>query len=353
MLPVNVLSDNAQRILTGAGSLLYTSYVYNSYIVGSFHKFPEPVANKLRRALYYSNIDVNPKKAVEYYRQALALADEVGMDPFSDEIIGTKITLAALMERINQHQKAIDILEIVRKDCNKWLETIGKQEDRKVDRTRVLAKTVGISVKLGDLYANEYIADKDAAEKNLIEGVEISLKEQKRREDEGIEDEEGPWMSNEEMGGALESLANHYEQKDQHYLAAPLYLQCLSLLPQTSCHAVILMNNLSISLAQQLPPPASSTPPPSRLDLIASARTWAQKSLSIASSIKPPDRNEECDVGCAVATHNLGEFAEMDGDLAEARRRYDEAKGLSRAIGFRGGVERAEEGLGRIGSLAS
>ena len=204
MLPVNVLSDNAQRILTGAGSLLYTSYVYNSYIVGSFHKFPEPVANKLRRALYYSNIDVNPKKAVEYYRQALALADEVGMDPFSDEIIGTKITLAALMERINQHQKAIDILEIVRKDCNKWLETIGKQEDRKVDRTRVLAKTVGISVKLGDLYANEYIADKDAAEKNLIEGVEISLKEQKRREDEGIEDEEGPWMSNEEMGGALE-----------------------------------------------------------------------------------------------------------------------------------------------------
>ena len=148
------------------------------------------------------------------------------------------------------------------------------------------------------------------------------------------------------------ALANHYEQKDQHYLAAPLYLQCLSLLPQTSCHAVVLMNNLSISLAQQIPPPTAALPAPSRPALVSSARTWAQKSLSIAAGIKPPERNEECDVGCAVATHNLGEFAEMDGDIAEARRRYEEARGLSQVIGFRGGVERAEEGLSRVEKLA-
>lgn len=149
------------------------------------------------------------------------------------------------------------------------------------------------------------------------------------------------------------ALANHYEQKDQHYLATPLYLQCLSLLPQTSCHAVVLMNNLSISLAQQLPAPTALTPPPSRSELVSAARTWAQKSLSVAAGIKPPERDEECDVGCAVATHNLGEFAEMDGDLREARRRYDEAQALSRAIGFYGGVERAVEGLERVGRSKS
>jgi len=175
-------------------------------------------------------------------------------------------------------------------------------------------------------------------------------------------------MSNEEMGGALEciitstsirtlgltlllALANHYEQKDLHYLAAPLYLQCLSLLPQTSCHAVVLMNNLSISLAQQSAPATASTPPPSRSALIANARSWAEKSLSIAAAIKPPERNEECDVGCAVATHNLGEFAEMDGNLAEARKRYEEAKGLSKAIGFSEGAERADEGIKRVRSV--
>ncbi|KAL9112226.1 MAG: hypothetical protein Q9187_007797 [Circinaria calcarea] len=63
-------------IFTGVCSLLYTNYFYTHYIVGNFHTFPEPVANKLRRALYYSNIDLNPQKAVEYYRQALAVADE-------------------------------------------------------------------------------------------------------------------------------------------------------------------------------------------------------------------------------------------------------------------------------------
>lgn len=290
------------------------------------------------------------------------------MDPFSDEILGVKISLAGFLEKIHQHQRAIDVLEIVRRDCNKWLETVGKREGREGDRTRILAKTVGISVKLGELYANEYIGDQDAAEKNLIAGVEISLRERKRREDEGVKEGEGAWMSNEEMGGALEciitstsirtlgltlllALANHYEQKDLHYLAAPLYLQCLSLLPQTSCHAVVLMNNLSISLAQQSAPATASTPPPSRSALIANARSWAEKSLSIAAAIKPPERNEECDVGCAVATHNLGEFAEMDGNLAEARKRYEEAKGLSKAIGFSEGAERADEGIKRVRSV--
>ena len=168
------------------------------------------MANKLRRALYYSNQDVNPKKAVDYYRQALAVAEEIGMDPFSDEILGTKIALAALMEKVNQHQKAIDILEIVRADCKKWLQTTGQQEGREADRTRVLAKTVAISVKLGDLYAGEYIADQDSAGKNLMEAVETGLREQKRREDEGTLEGEGPWISSEEMGGALECKSGLY-----------------------------------------------------------------------------------------------------------------------------------------------
>jgi hypothetical protein len=56
----------------------------------------------------------------------------------------------------------------------------------------------------------------------------------------------------------------------------------------------------------------------------------------VATEISPPDRTEECDIGCAVATHNLGEFAEMDGDIREARRRFEE------------GVGNAEKGLRRL-----
>ena len=38
----------------------------------------------------------------------------------------------------------------------------------------------------------------------------------------------------------------------------------------------------------------------------------------------------------------------MDGDVAEARRRYGEARALAEAIGFAEGVRNAKEGLRRV-----
>jgi hypothetical protein len=184
--------------------LVYSNFIYNDYIVGSFHKFPEPVAKQLRKALYYTNIQLSPKDAVKYYKEALRVADEMGMDPFSDEIIGVKIQLAALMEKIQQYPKAIEVLEIVRRDCLKWVVELGNQPGNEAKRTKVLGKTVGISVKLGELYANEYVMEKEAAEEKLVWAVTAVLKEQRRREVEGVKPGEGAWMSAEEIGGAME-----------------------------------------------------------------------------------------------------------------------------------------------------
>ncbi|MCJ1483468.1 hypothetical protein MMC06_003635 [Schaereria dolodes] len=305
-------TKHQNSILFGIGALVYSNYIYNTYIIRAFHTFPEPVANKLRRALYYTNIDLQPKKAIDYYRQALAVADEVRMDPFSDEVLGIKIQLASLMEKIHQYQKAINVLEIVRADCVTWMEKMGGKIGNEGNRTRVLGKMVGINVKLGELYSIEYIADLETAEERLIWAVETLLKEQRRREDEGVKEGEGQWMSNEEIGGALE------------------------------------LNNLSISLALQSPPSAPNTPPASPTTQISSAQAWGNKALSLASSITGPRRTEECDKGCAVATHNLGEFAEMDKNLMEAKMRYEGAKALSRAIGFKEGITNAEQGLRRV-----
>jgi tetratricopeptide (TPR) repeat protein len=191
-------------ILFGAGTLLYSNYIYHNYIIGAYHKFPEPVAKQLRKAIYYTNISLEPKQAVKYYRQALQVADEIGMDPFSDEIIGVKIQLAALMERIQQYKKAIDILEIVKADNIKWLEQLGDKPGNEGKRTRVLAKTVGVSVKLGELYANEHVAEPAVAEERLVWAVETVLKELQRREKEGVKPDEGEWMSPEEIGGTFE-----------------------------------------------------------------------------------------------------------------------------------------------------
>ena len=96
------------------------------------------------------------------------------------------------------------MLERVRADCIEWMEKLGGKAGNEGKRTRVLGKTIGISVKLGEHYANEYIANQEAAEEKLVWAVTAMLKEQKRREDEGVKEGEGQWLSNEEIGGSLE-----------------------------------------------------------------------------------------------------------------------------------------------------
>ena len=95
--------------------------------------------------------------------------------------------------------------------------------------------------------------------------------------------------------------------------------------------------------------PVTNTAP--RTVLIDQARQWATKALAQAAAIKPPDRNEECDVGCAVATHNLGEFFEMEGKITEARQKYEEAASLAKAMGFAEGQTNARAGLKRLKEL--
>lgn len=351
-------------ILFGIFSWGYVHYINQTYIIGAFHKFPEPVAKKLRKALYFTNIDLQPKEALKFYKQALQTAEELGMDPFSDEIMGVKIQVAALMENLQQWRKAIQVLEILRADSLEWLRQFGDREHNKEKRTRVLAKCVAMSVKLGELYAQPAIYDRDAAEERMVWAVETALKETQRRENAGVKvEEEGEWLSSEEQGAALESLAHAYEAKEQHYLATPLFLQALSLHPTRNCHTVTLMSNLASSLGQQSPRAAaaaqayassrtissgerpSNGPPASKEAMVENARTWAQKALELAATIKPPERDEECDVGCVVATHNLGEFAEMLGNTTEAKKRYEESVALARAVGFQEGVETSSERL--------
>ena len=111
------------------------------------------------------------------------------------------------------------------------------------------------------------------------------------------------------------------------------------------------MNNLAISLAQQNPPPSfkPNQAPSSPTSHLSDARQWGLKALALASSIKPPQRTEECDEGCAVATINLGNFALIEGDIAEARTRFEEGRSISKGIGFLEGIERADENLKNLG----
>jgi tetratricopeptide (TPR) repeat protein len=351
----------------GVVAVFYVNYYYQVYIIGAYHNYPEEVAKKLRRAIFYHHTDLQPKQALKYYRQAIEVAEEIPMDPMSDEIMGVKIEVAALFEKCLVWTKAIEVLERISADNLRWIDTFGDREDLKSKRTRVLKRTVAINLKLAEYYSNPAIWDRETAEKKLTWALEATLKESQRRQALGLsaeelEEKEGPWFSLDEQGATCEQLASHYSEKDQHYLAVPLLLQALNLKSTTDCHSVVLMSNLASSLAQQSPraaraaqayaesrsittPGAPTGPVATRETMIQNARMWSEKAIKLSGDLSAPVRDDECDVGCVVATHNLGELAEMLGEKDVARKRYEEALSLARAIGFDEGVENTSERL--------
>lgn len=199
----------------------------------------------MRRALYYSNYSPDPKLALKYYKIAIEQCESNGLDPFSDGVLGIKIQLAAWLEKIGSYKNSIDVLESLLRDCQRWVDKmemsardglIGKdgnlltppkkpesaknedgsdvgeeaQENLWGKRTRVLGKSVGISVKLGELYADEHVLQSDAAGERLVWAVETVLKELQRRQTQGVKEGEGEWMSPEQVGGALEGKSTCY-----------------------------------------------------------------------------------------------------------------------------------------------
>jgi len=336
-------------VVLTSGGFAYAVYLHFKLLRG-LANFPENVGLKLRRAIYFTDVKPDQAQAMKAFVGALQLAAQEGMHPLSDEVMGIQAEMARFLEKIGHVQMAIDLFEDVKKDCLRGIDTMGDREDYPALRARLLTRACTASTRLAELYSSPYIGNAQKVEECLVWSVETTLREKRRREVEGVKPGEGEWLDDDQQGTQLEALAHTYEEKDQHYLAAQLFLQALMIKPKKDCHAVILMNNLAASIAQQSPPVEPGQPPPSRAQLIDSARTWAKQALALAVNIKPPERNSECDRGCAVATHNLGEFAEMDGNIPEARDKYEEAGSIAHAIGFEEGVKSANEGLRRLSS---
>lgn len=192
-------------LLIGGWCAVYIPWYYQNVIVEPYHNFPEPVAKKLRKALFYSrgkHLDI--KEANKFFRQALDTATELGMDPFSDEIMGVKYLIAKLFEDAGYYSLAVDVLEIMRADCHRWVSEFSDKHWTDGNRSRVKKNLIQINVKLGQIYDVKYVNEPENAEKRLVEAVEDALREKQRRESDGVKAGEGDWLSNEEMGGTLE-----------------------------------------------------------------------------------------------------------------------------------------------------
>lgn len=238
-------------------------YQYFTYFQSpQFTVFPDDVAQSLRRALYYTNYAPDPQLAMKWYNKAIEQCKVHGIDPLHDETMGIRIQIAAWLEGIDSYKGAIQVLEELYKQCNRWIDNMEQMvREGKIDksgrltvpleevsisprvkqalekskekeqakaegkdtavpstlleremeyenfwrkRNRVLAMMVKVSTKLGDLYADPHVLESDLAGARVIWSVETTLKELHRRQTEGVREGEGPWFSEEELGAELE-----------------------------------------------------------------------------------------------------------------------------------------------------
>lgn len=381
---------------------LYFTYFYHS----QFTRYPKPIANSLRRALYYTNIAPDAELALKYYKRAMEQCAEHGLDPFSDEVLGIRIQTSFWLQKISNYKGAIQVLEGVLGDCKKWVDVMERSvRDGKVDnagrfvtpssespevkiaadakkeaeatpeaktedepvsenlwhkRRRIHAKAIGTAVKLGELYSDEHVLDPENSQKHLVWAVESALKEFRRRKDQGVKEGEGDWLSPEEMGSTMESLGRDYERKSQFHLAIPLFFQALRLC-ESPCHRAVIMNNLSVTFAQHpiyapsLAEPSESLKelydpamPTTRKECLEAALNWAKNAYMHGKDVKGDERTPECDQACAVALCNWADVAAMMGNTELARKKYNQAIEMSGKLDFAEGVKQAQSGLRRL-----
>lgn len=376
-------------------------FIYDSVYNGDprFAKYPKPLADSLRKAIYYTDIDPHPMKALAWYKRSLAIADSIGMHAYSDEVLGIRFQIAAMLEQAGLVKSAIDVLEKTRGDCEEWVtngrrrqmirdrehavkEQEGEQQadDREITgrgeaeaheakvkedklRDEVMKKVQGTWLKLAELYSNDYVRNTEKTENALIEAVSVSRAELQRRDDLKlpVSKRDGDrFVNRTHAATAYNELADFYVQRGKGNLATPLYMQSLALIKQdeeepgsASCAQVVLLNNISSQMAEQaqareLPNQDAGTPPLTHEQLLNSASEWAKKALDVAAQIKPPIRDAECDQGCLTATYNLGEIAEMQENYTEARKFYRSAKKLATELQSADGAQRADEALKRL-----
>lgn len=147
--------------------------------------------------------------------------------------MGIKIQMAAWLEKIGHIKAAADILSTVLSENKKWLSVfetapqtlpsapvpgtvVGEGESQRTitkeefeswlwsSRNRILAKSCAISVKVGELYADDHVMQNDKSHEALTWAVETSLEEFRRRAKEGVKEGEGDWLTPEEIGGSFE-----------------------------------------------------------------------------------------------------------------------------------------------------
>lgn len=289
--------------LIGGGSVGLSLGIYTYYQIPT-SPYPEVVTKHIRKALYYEGAAGDPKSAIHYYLQALEEATAIGLDQTSDEMTGLKIKIGAVYENAGRLDSAIRVYSGLLNEIKVAMRSSSITEDEK---TRLLRRALGTSVKIGEL-SSQYQPYKDKAEPAYVWALETMLKESARRKNTN-------WLDPETVGGIYEAAATFYYDTERPNLALPLYLKALESLPEPVCHTITIMNNIASAISSQS----------SSIQVQENAKEWAMKARDLVVSASSEDEQRECHSGRCSASLNLGVIAEKSLKLENAAANFTAA----------------------------
>lgn len=294
-----------------AGAIGLSMGLYTYYQIPP-SPYPEAVTKHIRKALYYEGAGNDPRQAIQCYLQALEEATVAGLDQTSDNLTGLKIKIGAVYESSGRLDSAIRVYSGL---LNEIQGAINREQVSVDDRTRLLRRAIGTSVKVGDL-SMQVPAYRNKAEPCYTWALETMLKETGRRKGDTT------WLEQETIGGLYETVASFYYADNRPHLALPLYLRSLDASDKVSCHTITIMNNIASSISSQN----------SALQVQENAAQWAIRARDLKVLAAEGEEQSECDLGRCSAFYNLGMIAEKRLALEEALDHYKAALKRSQAL---------------------
>lgn len=198
----SILADPSSVI--GSASAFLWSVWYNVKVRASYGNYPEPIAIKIRRGIYFTDTNLDHPQAVKAFVDAINMAKDAGMHPLSNEVMAIYTELARLYVVVGALPSAIDIYTQLKERSLEWIEKFGNEEGNLKDRTRLLSRACVYSVKLAELYTSPYSPDQEKVQENLVWAVTTTMKERQRRLTEGVKEGEGPWQDDDQVGSQME-----------------------------------------------------------------------------------------------------------------------------------------------------
>ncbi|PYH75839.1 hypothetical protein BO82DRAFT_348502 [Aspergillus uvarum CBS 121591] len=401
VLPLALLS-----VFSATCLFAYIAYVEVTQVAPQYTKFPPPMAERLRTAVYYTDVDLQPQKAMAAYKDAIHIGLEMGLHQYSDEVLGVHLQVSHMLEKAGLVSAAVKVLEQTRAGALAWVYRTRRSrslpqkptvttpvdpndtskeaqpentpdpakeaefqawEDRQ--QSKVLKKCVGMSMKLAELYESDYMQDLEKAEENQRQAVELCLTEMNRRVALGLpvgnqtkaptttaeaSEEDDGWMNLEEIAVALKDLADLYFTQGKYDLCLPLFIRASDVMKAAegdapTCKQPFLMSSIGATMGEiaAAPKPIAGMRAP-REQVIAQARQWLDKARDVAGKIDPQGQEAECNEACVAALQSLGELARLENKPDVARKHYRDALSIAQRLEEPGLVEGVKAALKEI-----